>query len=101
MFRWDLMLVNWAATPKSASLTFPVSDRRTLAALISRWILPSVCRYWIPSSSSRQTMAMCASLKFAGFNYQSMLVYSLRGAEHVSTYQIQAGSAAEKLHDNP
>lgn len=74
MFRWDLMLVSWAATPKSASLTLPVSERRTLAALMSLWILPSVCRYEIPRSSSRQTMAMCASLKLAGLSYTGQFI---------------------------
>jgi len=68
VLRWDLMFVNWAATPKSASLTLPVSESKTLAALMSRWILPSLWRYWMPRSSSRQTMAMCVSLKFAGLS---------------------------------
>ena len=38
------VVVSWAATPKSASLTFPEADKRTLAALMSRWIVPSLWR---------------------------------------------------------
>lgn len=38
------VLVSCAATPKSASFTLPDDDSRTLAALISRWIVPSLWR---------------------------------------------------------
>ena len=41
---WRSVLVSCAATPKSASLTFPDAESRTLAALMSRWSFPSECR---------------------------------------------------------
>ena len=70
MLRCDFMLVSWAATPKSASLTLPDSASRTLAALMSRWILPSAWRYSSPRSSSRQMMAMRASEKLPGLSWK-------------------------------
>mmetsp|Transcript_23844 Transcript_23844/g.59207 ORF Transcript_23844/g.59207 Transcript_23844/m.59207 type:complete len:258 (+) Transcript_23844:1021-1794(+) len=40
----DIVAVICPATPKSASLSSPCLDSSTFAALISLWILPSVCR---------------------------------------------------------
>lgn len=51
------------------SLTDPSSARRTLAALMSRWILPSECRYDNPISNSRHTMAISLSVNTPGFNF--------------------------------
>ena len=58
VFRLDIVLVSWAATPKSATLTCPVSVTRMLPALMSRCtysITPWLCLH------SRMTgwMAFC------------------------------------------
>lgn len=37
-FRFPIVAVIWAATPKSASFTSPFDDSRMLAPLMSRWI---------------------------------------------------------------
>ena len=56
------------------SLTLPEAERRTLAALMSRWILLSPSwRYSRPRRSSRRTMAMCVSLNGPGFNYEQQV----------------------------
>mmetsp|Transcript_10232 Transcript_10232/g.18653 ORF Transcript_10232/g.18653 Transcript_10232/m.18653 type:complete len:241 (-) Transcript_10232:300-1022(-) len=44
------------AVPKSPTFT-PESERRTLAALMSRWILPSWCKYMRASNICRRTVA--------------------------------------------
>jgi hypothetical protein len=53
------------------SLTAPVAERSTLAALMSRWIFPSEWRYSRPTNSSLQTIAICASVKTPGLSWDS------------------------------
>ncbi len=61
LFLLPRVAVIWAETPKSASLTSPRSERRMLAPLMSRCILPMECRYANPCSVSRHMKAICFS----------------------------------------
>ena len=57
----DIVAVSWPATPKSASLTSPVRESSTFAALMSLCIFASECKYSRPCSTSCMTAAMHSS----------------------------------------
>ncbi len=63
LFLLPSVAVICAETPKSASLTSPLSDSSMLAPLMSRCILPIECRYARPCRVSRHMNAICFSDK--------------------------------------
>ena len=63
MLRLDIVRVSCAATPKSASFTPPLSVRRILLHLMSRWILKIEWRYTRPFNDSPHRYAICASFR--------------------------------------
>ena len=52
---------NCPTTPKSATFTSPAGDSSTFAALMSRWIFPSPCRYSRASTMFFSTKAIVGS----------------------------------------
>lgn len=63
--RLEMVFVSFAETPKSATLTPPSEVSRTLAALMSRWIFFSPCRYSNAKMSSRRMYAIVCSSRGA------------------------------------
>lgn len=66
-----------------------------MAALMSRWILPSECRYDNPISSSRHTIAISASVNTPGFSFHVSLCFLQ------TAYQVQTAAPCKILHYNP
>lgn len=65
---------------------------------MSRWILPSSCKYCSPIRSSRQTIAICASVNVPGLSY---LVSSWTRTIREKLYQIKTTASGQVLHDDP
>ena len=95
-----VVLVSWPATPKSASLTSPISLSRTLAAFMSRWSFFSVCKYSSPFKTSlnkadiEESCDVYQTIKPQNDWYRSLV-------KTTSLHQVQRGAATQILHDDP